>query len=625
MKTMPLPRLFAFLLIAAALAQAASAANCGGVTPCSCGDTLILSRALTPADPVTTGVCAGDYALRIDASNIFLDCSWRMISGQRTGIGLLVYGRSGITVRNCVVANFMDNINLTLVNDTTITSNSILNATYGLTIGGSALRNQNNVISYNGFNNGTNGAFLQYANKTSIYSNTFSNMSTSLLLRLSPNMAVTGNYFSGSHHAVELDRANGTLAHNYISNATIGIWYLTDKSTSESITVSNTTILLKSPYQSAIILESKRPMTVGGTFSFVKTTIAALLPGLDKIGINNVALTSTFTDTNFTDYNVSLFYPTFSLTNNPGSVAKVLDSTDFFVGSTVEFNGRIFAVYPPTLNDLNRRANVSVSHIDCNSFGIFYNQSYQPDGNGLRSAPVAYAGSGFSFCVAPASCTEIRCNGAYLTFNVPSWSTYAVRPATGDISGTVSACTGGALHDAYVWLFNGSNSLVGTRITDSTGYYQFMGLTWGNYTVVANFTGNTNARRNLTLNKFKETRNFNAGEICPLASDCTADCTLRGKDRCEPSCNGVNGCVFQFGLPPGPSCEGRRAGLKIYFDATREAVCCTRDKYIKKTTGVEIGVPGQNVVKMTSIVNFKDAYKYIVGAKMNVVVFQKRK
>jgi hypothetical protein len=82
---------------------AAAAADCGGIQPCACGDTVTADRTLAcGADPVTDGGCAGD-GLTVD-EDVALDLGGCRITGQGGGIGVTVLDRGSVT--NGRIVNF---------------------------------------------------------------------------------------------------------------------------------------------------------------------------------------------------------------------------------------------------------------------------------------------------------------------------------------------------------------------------------------------------------------------------------------------------------------------------------------------------------------------------------------
>ena len=101
--------LLIFVLLAVGLVAPVSAADCGGATPCSCGDSVIASRKLVRGvDPVTTTPCPGD-GLIIPREGVVLDLGWVTIEGNLAdgSVGILVARESGpITIRNGTIARF---------------------------------------------------------------------------------------------------------------------------------------------------------------------------------------------------------------------------------------------------------------------------------------------------------------------------------------------------------------------------------------------------------------------------------------------------------------------------------------------------------------------------------------
>lgn len=74
--------------VLAGTAIPATAADCGGVTPCSCGDTVTADRTLSAADPVTTVACAGDGL--VVAPGVTLNLGSQTITGAPGGIGVVL-------------------------------------------------------------------------------------------------------------------------------------------------------------------------------------------------------------------------------------------------------------------------------------------------------------------------------------------------------------------------------------------------------------------------------------------------------------------------------------------------------------------------------------------------------
>ena len=93
------------------LARPVSAADCGGATPCSCGDSVIASRKLVRGvDPVTSAPCLGD-GLIITAERVVLDLGWSTIQGSLAAgsVGIRVVGPADdfvALIGNSTIAEF---------------------------------------------------------------------------------------------------------------------------------------------------------------------------------------------------------------------------------------------------------------------------------------------------------------------------------------------------------------------------------------------------------------------------------------------------------------------------------------------------------------------------------------
>ncbi|MFC1768384.1 right-handed parallel beta-helix repeat-containing protein, partial [Nanoarchaeota archaeon] len=119
------------------LSYSTLAADCGGITPCSCGDSLTSSRILNASDSLTE--CSAT-ALIILTSNLTLDCNGTEISGDGGGSqddGIEIYpDKVNITIKNCIIHNFSDNgIQMKCINnDSIIENNSFYDVNVGINI-----------------------------------------------------------------------------------------------------------------------------------------------------------------------------------------------------------------------------------------------------------------------------------------------------------------------------------------------------------------------------------------------------------------------------------------------------------------------------------------------------------
>jgi len=78
------------VFVSLAFYSTSQAANCGGATPCSCGDNMVANRTLVSGvDPVVGAVCTGD-GLIMNTAGVVLDFNGNKIVGSRIGVGVLI-------------------------------------------------------------------------------------------------------------------------------------------------------------------------------------------------------------------------------------------------------------------------------------------------------------------------------------------------------------------------------------------------------------------------------------------------------------------------------------------------------------------------------------------------------
>lgn len=114
----------------------ASAASCGGLVPCHCGDTVTQSTTLT-AD---LGICTGNGL--IVRSGVVLDCAQHTITGNTLSTaryGVLVNYATRSTVKNCRVTGFRKGIRVYQGSGNQVLANeSFWNHDYGIELAGSS-------------------------------------------------------------------------------------------------------------------------------------------------------------------------------------------------------------------------------------------------------------------------------------------------------------------------------------------------------------------------------------------------------------------------------------------------------------------------------------------------------
>lgn len=94
----------ALVLVVGLMTLGGNQAQAGHV---GCGDELTTNTKLH--SPL---VCAGGVALTIGTDDITLKCNGNTVTGDDTGIGILLNAVSGVTVKNCHIANFAVGIDL---------------------------------------------------------------------------------------------------------------------------------------------------------------------------------------------------------------------------------------------------------------------------------------------------------------------------------------------------------------------------------------------------------------------------------------------------------------------------------------------------------------------------------
>ena len=125
------------LFILAALATVVGLMSLGGgnqaqATDVLCGATLSAAGTTTTlhADVPVSGSCSGT-ALTIDANDITLDCAGKKLTGDGTGLGILLDGVSGVTVKKCKVTNFAAGIVLDGSSNNFLVENEVTGSTSG--------------------------------------------------------------------------------------------------------------------------------------------------------------------------------------------------------------------------------------------------------------------------------------------------------------------------------------------------------------------------------------------------------------------------------------------------------------------------------------------------------------
>lgn len=139
---------FIFLIL---LSGIVSAADCGGITPCNCNDTLVDSRTLTSSDPITYTTCS-ENGLIIGDDGITLDCDGHLIKGTATDFGIYIDDKDFITINDCIVDNFNIGIFSKYNSNNTFTNNNVTSHNMGIRTYSSNYSSLiNNTANYNVF------------------------------------------------------------------------------------------------------------------------------------------------------------------------------------------------------------------------------------------------------------------------------------------------------------------------------------------------------------------------------------------------------------------------------------------------------------------------------------------
>ena len=167
--------------------------------------------------------------IQIDEDNLILDGNGHTVTGTGTGFGVLLNGRTGVTIKNLNVTQFSYGINL--LSDSsgnTLTGNSASNTYYGIYLYFSS----NNNLTNNTASNNYDGIRLVSSSNNTLTNNTASNNVYGIYLRTYPwyscnNNTLTNNTANSNYyHGIRLDySSNNTLTNNTAnSNNQYGIY-----------------------------------------------------------------------------------------------------------------------------------------------------------------------------------------------------------------------------------------------------------------------------------------------------------------------------------------------------------------------------------------------------------------
>jgi PGF-pre-PGF domain-containing protein len=210
----------------------------------SCGDTITVDTTLD-----SDLICTGD-GITIDANNITLDGAGYSITGDGSGSGVSLNGRSNVTVKNLTVSGFDIGIYLMSSSGSTLEDNTASNNNGdGISLNSSSSGNA--ITGNTASNNKGGGIYLESSGSNTITGNTASgNYLEGIGLYLSSSNTIYGNIVSGnsktrsmSYGGIALLNSTGnTITGNGVSNEEcdgIALWDSSDSNTITSNMVSN--------------------------------------------------------------------------------------------------------------------------------------------------------------------------------------------------------------------------------------------------------------------------------------------------------------------------------------------------------------------------------------------------
>jgi parallel beta-helix repeat protein len=197
------------------------------------GDTSIgtwdsVSRTYTLTTPVYE-------TIQIDEDNLTLDGAGYTVTGDGTGCGIYLFGRTSVTVKNLTVAGFSYGIQLQNSNSNTITANNASsNSRYGIYLS----RSNSNTVTGNITSENHEGIFLNESGNNNLTANTASNNYSGFYLYYNCNdNTITDNTASENSHGVYLYKSSGNAltGNTANSNSYYGI-YLYDNCNNNALT-----------------------------------------------------------------------------------------------------------------------------------------------------------------------------------------------------------------------------------------------------------------------------------------------------------------------------------------------------------------------------------------------------
>jgi len=167
---------------------------------------------------LTGNIIADADGIVIEKDNIVLDGTDFTVAGNGTGSGIMFTGRSGVTVRNTVIKNFLGGIKLIHCLDINIVNNDITDNDPGIWL----FFSNSSVISKNIIaGNYLAGIILDISSNNSILENDVRDNSASIVFEYSVNGGVA---FSSDNRIFHNNFVNGTYVNTYFAGQPVNFW-----------------------------------------------------------------------------------------------------------------------------------------------------------------------------------------------------------------------------------------------------------------------------------------------------------------------------------------------------------------------------------------------------------------
>jgi parallel beta-helix repeat protein len=167
---------------------------------------------------ITGNISSDADGIVIGRNNMTLDGAGYTVQETGSGTGILLYGRSKVTVKNIIITGFSRGIELWASSNNTILGNNITDNDYGVTLSSSS---NNNIISGNNItNNLENGISLSSSlNNTISGNNVTANSESGIYLGSSSDNTISSNDVTSNDDGMYLEGSSNNMIHaNTLAN-----------------------------------------------------------------------------------------------------------------------------------------------------------------------------------------------------------------------------------------------------------------------------------------------------------------------------------------------------------------------------------------------------------------------